>query len=192
MNLERKDSDDGQVSNKLNRKPGYQPLWRFHRRHILTRRDKSHKTRMATRVHQPLPRVEDFRFFRVERIVSSVSHSLRVPLLCWCGDPWWFFVQAIAEIECGFIDWFLSRPGPEVKMVARRSALETTEHVTAKVSRKGAVFSSLGWLMEWAFAHLAADRRHRLHHRYHGDVLVIVIAANSAILRNLDADPLRT
>jgi hypothetical protein len=36
-------------------------------------------------------------------------------------------------------------------MVARSSTLETTEHVAAQVSRKGAVFSSLGWFMKGTF-----------------------------------------
>ena len=59
-------------------------------------------------------------------------------------------------------------------MVARRSALETTEHVPAKVSRKGAVFSSLGWFMKGTFpSHLVArslddDKSQQLQNLRHG------------------------
>ena len=74
------------------------------------------------------------------------------------GERWWFFVQATAKIESCFINRILGGLGPEVKMVARRSALEALEHVAAKMGGKGAVVSSLGGFMEGTFTpHLVAD-----------------------------------
>jgi hypothetical protein len=105
---------------------------------------------------------------------------LRVPLLCSIGDPWWLFVQTSTEIEGGFKERLLGRPGPEVKMISRSPALETAEHVAAKVRRKGAVFSSLRRFMEWTFpSHLVArslsddksQQLQNLRHRYIGSEL---------------------
>ena len=82
---------------------------------------------------------------------------IRVPLLCSFGNPWWLYVQTRAQVKSGFIDWLLAGPGPKIKMVSRSATLETTEHVAAKVRRKRAVFSSLGWFMKRTFpAHLVA------------------------------------
>ena len=59
-------------------------------------------------------------------------------------------------------------------MVAGSSALETTEQVTAKVRRKGAVFSSLGLFMERTFpSHLVSrsldhDKSQQLQNLRHG------------------------
>jgi len=61
-------------------------------------------------------------------------------------------------------------------MVAGNPALETTKHVTTKVRRKGAVFSSLGWFMEWTFpSHLISrsldhDKSQQLQNLRHGYV----------------------
>ena len=61
-------------------------------------------------------------------------------------------------------------------MVPRPSALETTEHVAAKVSRESPVFSSFGWFMEWTFpSHLVAqslddDKSQQLQNLRHGYV----------------------
>ena len=58
----------------------------------------------------------------------------------------------MAQVESGFVNGFLGGLGPKVEMVARCPALETPEHIAAKIGRKGAVFSSLGRFMERTFA----------------------------------------
>ena len=61
-------------------------------------------------------------------------------------------------------------------MVARSSAFETTEHMTAKVCRKGAVLSPFAWFMKrTSSSHLVAralegDKTQQLQNLCHGYV----------------------
>jgi hypothetical protein len=111
----------------------------------------------------------------------------KVPLLCSFSDPWWVYVQASAEIESRFIDWLLAGPCPKIKMVSRSATFETTEHVAAEVSRKGAVFSSLGWFMERTFPshlvaraldHHKAEQLQNLRHGYVSSKLSVIDASH--------------
>ena len=87
-----------------------------------------------------------------------------------------FLVQASAEIDGCFTNRFLADLDPEVQMVARSLALETPEHVAAKMRREGAVLSSLGWFMErtgtayLVAASFADDEAEQLQDFGHGDV----------------------
>jgi hypothetical protein len=60
-------------------------------------------------------------------------------------------VQAVADIEGCCMDRFLGCLGPEVKMVARGSTLETAKYVSGELRRKGTVFAPLGWFMKRTF-----------------------------------------
>ena len=91
-------------------------------------------------------------------VLFDAGTLLRVPLLCCVGEAWCYFVQSSAKIKSRFKYGFLACLGPEIKMIARNSALEAAKHVSSEVSRKGTVFSSVGRLMKRALApHLIAS-----------------------------------